>query len=123
MTQHVGIDLVHTDEVQEALAEHGARYLDRVFTEQEQRESGLDVQRLAARFAAKEATMKALDRGDEALPWRSIAVARSRSGSPRIELTGVAAELAQRRGVSALSVSLTHEGPLAAAVVLAEGAR
>jgi holo-[acyl-carrier protein] synthase len=123
MTHHVGIDLVHTDEVQEALDEHGSRYLDRVFTEQEQRDSGLDAQRLAARFAAKEATMKALDRGDEPLPWRSIAVARSASGSPRIELTGAAAELAQRRGVSALSVSLTHEGSLAAAVVLAEGER
>ena len=41
MTQHVGIDLVHTDEVQEALDEHGSRYLDRVFTEQEQRDPGL----------------------------------------------------------------------------------
>ncbi len=117
----VGIDLVRVDEVQHALDTHGRRYLDRVFTDEERRECGLNAQRLAARFAAKEATMKALDRGNEAISWRSIGVRRAASGRPMLELTGAAAALARRHGVGELSVSLTHEGSLAAAVVVAQG--
>ena len=116
----VGIDLVRSEEVREAVTVHGQRYLERVYTDEERRDCGSDAQRLAARFAAKEATMKALGRDDEPLPWRSIGVRRDASGCPSLELSGAAAEFARRRNVRNLSVSLTHEGPLAAAVVLAE---
>jgi holo-[acyl-carrier protein] synthase len=118
----VGIDLVRTEQVREALAAHGRRYLDRIYTVEELRDCGSDAQRLAARFAAKEAAMKALGRSDEPLPWRSIGVCRGAGGCPSLQLSGAAAELAQSRGVRRLSVSLTHEGTLAAAVVLAEEA-
>jgi holo-[acyl-carrier protein] synthase len=64
--------------------------------------------------------MKALRRDDEPLPWTSIGVSTDRSGRPTLELTGPAAVLARRRGVRSLSVSLTHEGQFAAAVVVAE---
>ncbi len=64
--------------------------------------------------------MKALGRDDEPLPGRSISVRRDAGGYPSLQLSGEAAERARRLGVSGLSVSLTHEGPLAAAVVLAE---
>jgi holo-[acyl-carrier protein] synthase len=120
MATRVGIDLVDIDEVNAALKTHGQRYLVRVFTDEERRECGQDAHRLAARFAAKEATMKALDRGDQAIPWRSIGVRRTASGRPLLELSGAAAELARRRGITELSVSLTHERSSAAAVVVAE---
>jgi holo-[acyl-carrier protein] synthase len=116
----VGIDLVSIDEVQHALEVHGWHYLDRVFTNEEQRECGLNAPRLAARFAAKEATMKALDCGNAAIPWRSIGVQRAASGRFMLELTGGAAELARRHGIGELSLSLTHEGSSAAAIVLAQ---
>jgi holo-[acyl-carrier protein] synthase len=120
MPFHVGIDLVCRDDVQEAVSRHGERYLDRVYTEQERRDADADPLRLAARFAAKEATMKALRGTDEALPWRDIAVHRDADGRPTLQLSGAAAALAQRSGIQSLSVSLTHERDLAAAVVVAE---
>ena len=61
-----------------------------------------------------------LGRTDEAISWQSIAVRSDAGGRPSIELTGAAPELAQRRGMRSLDVSLTHDEPFAAAVVLAE---
>ncbi|MGH9293023.1 MAG: holo-ACP synthase, partial [Acidimicrobiales bacterium] len=74
---------------------------------------------LAARFAAKEATFKLLGAGDELPPWRSIEVVREDSGRTSLRLYGRAEELALAAGVSELAVSLTHEGPIAAAVIVA----
>ena len=123
MLTQVGIDLVRTAEVREAIRCHGRRYLERVYTDEELRDCEGSAERLAARFAAKEATMKALGRDDEPLPWRSIGVHRDASGCPSLDLHGPAAELAHRRGLTTLAVSLTHEGALAGAVVLAERSR
>ena len=120
MPVHVGIDLVYADDVQEALARHGDRYLDRVYTERERREAGADPLRLAARFAAKEAAIKALRSDDVPLAWRDIAVHRDAAGRPTLHLTGAAQRLADQDGVHSLSVSITHEHDLAAAVVVAE---
>jgi holo-[acyl-carrier protein] synthase len=117
----VGIDLVSPDEISESLRMYGDRYLQRIYTEQELRDCGSNVQRLAARFAAKEATMKALGRTDEPLPWRSIGVRRDPSGRPSIQLSDEAALLAEQRGAVEVSVSLTHERELAGAVVLIRG--
>ena len=115
----VGLDLVSVSAVAEAIETHGDRYLDRTYTEAEQHECSGEPHRLAARFAAKEATMKALDRGDEAIPWTAIAVNRDASGRPTLELTGAAAELAAARGLARFEVSLTHEGEYGAAIVVA----
>jgi len=120
MSVRVGIDLVSVEQVKESIADHGRRYLRRVYTEQELVESRSEPRRLAARFAAKEATMKALGRGDEGFGWRAIAVAGGTGGQPQIELTGSVAELAQRRGIQSIAVSLTHEREYAAAVVVIE---
>jgi holo-[acyl-carrier protein] synthase len=120
MSVQVGIDLVSAEEVRDSLAHLGDRYRDRIYTEAELRECGADVLRLAARFAAKEATMKALRRKDEPLPWRSIGVTTDAVGRPCLELTGPAATLARERRVIRLSVSLTDEAPSAAAIVFAE---
>jgi holo-[acyl-carrier protein] synthase len=119
MNVAVGIDLVCAERIQESMREHGERYLHRVYTAAELADCDGDPLRLAARFAAKEATMKVLRRGDEALPWNSIGVRRDGAGRPSIELTGAAAELAEARGVGSLELSLTHDGGYAAAVVLA----
>jgi holo-[acyl-carrier protein] synthase len=119
----VGIDLVEVVEVEEALHRHGERYLRRIYAEHERRDSEGDPRRLAAMFAAKEATMKALRRSDEPLPWRAISVRTGAAGQPALELSGAAAQLAHDRGLRGLSVSLSRSGGNAAAVVLAECAR
>jgi holo-[acyl-carrier protein] synthase len=120
MPIRVGIDLVATDEVRESLQTHGDRYLNRIYTDLEQRDCRSDPARLAVRFAAKEATMKALGRRDEPISWRSIAVALDAAGRPSLQLTAGAAELARRRGVRRLEVSLTETRSQGAALVLAE---
>jgi holo-[acyl-carrier protein] synthase len=130
MSISIGIDLTAADAVARSLRTHGEHYLGRVYTERERREcvrppgspdAGCpDAVRLAARFAAKEAAMKALRREDEPIPWTSIGVCTDGAGRPTLELTGAAAALARRRGVTGLSVSLTHEGDFAAAVVAAD---
>jgi holo-[acyl-carrier protein] synthase len=114
----VGIDLVGYEEIAEALR-RGDRYLRRIYTDEELDVCGDSPRLLAGCFAAKEATMKALSRTDQPIPWRSIEL-RMRPGSqPSLELTGAAASLAQEREVTGLSVSVTHSGHSAAAVVLA----
>jgi holo-[acyl-carrier protein] synthase len=77
---------------------------------------------LAARFAAKEATIKVLRPNglpDEAVDWRSIEVRREETGWCSLRLTGEARVLAERAGVTDISVSLSHEGEMATAVVVA----
>jgi holo-[acyl-carrier protein] synthase len=120
MPFEVGIDLVSHEELEEMVQLHGARYLERIYTEQELADCGGDLRGLAVRFAAKEATVKALRLGDEPLHWRGIGVHTDRTGRPSLRLTGAVQELARKAGVTELSVSLTHERHFAAAVVLAE---
>ncbi len=74
---------------------------------------------LAARFAAKEAVMKALGVGLGAFAFRDVEVVRAPSGAPSLRLTGRAADLAARRGVTSWHVSLTHSGLVAEAVAVA----
>ena len=121
----VGIDLVSIDSVHESIREHGARYLERVHTERElhdcHTEQGPVAERLAARFAAKEATIKVLRPSpDDAVPWRSIEVVRHSSGWVGLELAGPAAALAEAAGLHDFALSITHEQGHAAAVVVAE---
>jgi holo-[acyl-carrier protein] synthase len=121
----LGIDLVLVSRVEASLARFGERFLRRVFTEGEiayaTADPGATAERLAARFAAKEATMKALDLAgrDVGVGWREIEVAREHSGRCRLILHGAARAAADEAGVGELSVSLTHEGDYSAAVVLA----
>ena len=118
-TIRVGADLASVAEVEASIDCFGERYLNRLFTEHELTSCGRRPESLAARFAAKEATIKVL-RPDGANPdWRSIEVRRDPSGACDLHLTGTAAEMAEAAGISELAVSLTHEGGLAAAVVVA----
>jgi holo-[acyl-carrier protein] synthase len=121
----VGIDLTSVKAVQASVQAHGDRYLSRVYTDHELEEceltTGLDLERLASRFAVKEAAMKIL-RPDEsdAIPWNTIATRRSASGGIDVELTGPAASAAGALGLGELTASLTHEEGFAAAVVIGE---
>ena len=120
MAISVGIDLVEIDEVRESLRLQGERYLNRIYTEAEQRDCGRDPRRLAQRFAAKEATMKALRIAGEPVAWRSIEVAQEESGRASMKLIGETSKLAKRRGILRLDLSLTVSQSSAMAVVVAE---
>ncbi len=119
----LGTDLVEIERFRLALARR-ATLSDRLFTDGEQVYAYGQhdpVQSLAARFGAKEATMKALGVGLGAFRFREVEVVRDDSGAPTLALHGAAAELAGERGVHAWQLSLTHTGATAMAVVLALG--
>src|ERR1700679_498994 len=119
----VGADVVSVHQVEESVARFGARYLDRIYTQHELESSvgGTLVRAasLAARFAAKEATLKVLRPVGHQPDWRSMEVRRHAEGWCTMALTGHAAALADQAGIADLAVSLTHEGDVAAAVVVA----
>jgi holo-[acyl-carrier protein] synthase len=119
MPLSIGLDLISVDDVRDAVREHGARYLRRVYTDDELRECGADAGRLALRFAAKEATVKALGIVGEPAMWRSIAVEEVGSRAS-LTLTGAAAELADRQRVERLALSVQRGGSVAAALVIAQ---
>lgn len=127
MATRVGIDLVSVQAVRESIREHGERYLKRVYTDGELRDcrdaGGVSAERLAARFAAKEAALKVLRPDEQSVPWSSIEVVRRRSGWVELELSGSAAALAAEGGLSGFALSISHEGDYATAVVVAECAR
>ena len=120
----VGIDLIEVPRIARMIDEHGARFLDRVFTPAEQTYANASpvqrAQRLAARFAAKEAALKALRMGlREGISWTDIECIHRSDGSPMLALHGRAAEIAQSQGINAWLVSLTHIQDMAAATVTA----
>ncbi|MGZ8561990.1 MAG: holo-ACP synthase [Candidatus Limnocylindria bacterium] len=125
MPIRVGFDLVSVAAVDDELhAPTRDRYLARVYTEREVADcatgQGISAERLAARFAAKEATIKVLPPSSDGFSLRDIEVRRAASGAVDLELTGAVAELARSAGIIGLSVSLTHEAGMAGAVVVAE---
>jgi holo-[acyl-carrier protein] synthase len=119
----VGADVVAIHEVAESVECFGPRYLERVYTEHELSACvGSPATRtasLAARFAAKEATLKVLRPTGHQPDWRSVEVRRDPCGWCTMALSGHAAALAEQAGIAELAVSLTHEGDVAAAVVVA----
>ena len=120
----VGIDLVEVEEVAATLhSKLGARYLSRIYTSREvedcRRDREVDPVRLAGRFAAKEAAMKALRVGDRAVSWREVEVQRAADGAPTLVLRGAAAALAAEAGLSQFALSVTHERTYASAIVVA----
>ena len=123
----VGIDLIKVGDVRDSVGEFGERYLRRLFTNRELidcRSSADPIPRLAARFAAKEATIKALKVDGSQPAWTSMEVGRDPSGwCDEMRLSGAAARLAVERGVDRLHVSLSHEDDAAIAVVLATRAQ
>ena len=118
----IGIDAVDIERFRAVLARRPS-LLERLFTDDERAiAAGRDMSpRLAARFAAKEAVLKALGVGLGAAAFRDVEVVRADGGVPRLALSGRAAALAETRGVRRWHVSLTHTDVVAVASVVAEG--
>jgi len=117
----IGIDAVDIDRFRAALARH-PRLARRLFTDAERaygERSSDPAPRLAARWAAKEAVMKALGVGLGAFAFCDVEVVSASSGAPTLVLRGAAAALADGQGVSSWRLSLTHTATLAAAVAVA----
>lgn len=122
-----GVDLVEVARIARMLDEHGERFLARCFTQAEAdyaASSARRVEHLAARFAAKEAVLKALGTGLVAgVSWTDIEVVRDDAGKPVLALTGQAARLAERLGARRWHLSLSHTSThaIASAIATDEG--
>jgi holo-[acyl-carrier protein] synthase len=120
-----GIDIAEVPRVGRSIERFGERFLRRVFTEEEIRycdSKANRVERYAARFAAKEAAMKALGTGwNRGVRWRDIEVLRQPGSRPTIRFHGVAAEFAARLGTKNIALSISHTPEHAIANVILEG--
>lgn len=120
-----GVDLAEVPRIRAAIERHGDRFIERIYTVPEiayvERKANR-FERYAARFAAKEAGMKAIGTGwKRGVSWRDFEVVNLPSGRPTLRLHGVASEIAQQLGVRQISLSLTHTAELGMAHVILEG--
>jgi holo-[acyl-carrier protein] synthase len=124
MVVGVGTDLVEVERIGESVRRFGERFLNRVYTPRERAyalSKANSTERLAARFGAKEAGMKAIGTGwRHGVTWQDFEVINEISGRPTLRLTGAAQEVAYRLGVARVSLSLTHTREMAFAIVLLE---
>lgn len=123
-----GIDLADVGDVRDAIAEHGRRYLDRVFTPAEQdacrrADGSPDPRRLAVRFAAKEAAFKVLRPGDAGVPWTDVEVVVPAAGGLGIRWHAAAAAAARAEGLGPALLSVSHDRETASAVTVVRIAR
>lgn len=119
-----GVDLAEVGRIQASIERYGERFTRRVFTEREiayaERKAN-KYERYAARFAAKEAGMKALGTGwSGGITWKDLEVTNLSSGRPTLALHGVARDVADRLGVKTIHLSLTHSSAEAMAWVVLE---
>jgi holo-[acyl-carrier protein] synthase len=124
MVVGLGIDLCSIERMRRALTRGAGRFTSRVFTPAERGYCdgrANPAQHYAARFAAKEALLKAL-RVPSGLSWQELEVTTALAGAPQLLLHGAAAAAATRQGIARLHLSLTHTDDTAAAVVIAESA-
>ena len=119
-----GIDIAEVPRIRAAIERHGQRFLQRVFTEGEIQYCERKVNRFesyAARFAAKEAGMKALGTGwNHGVRWRDIEVVRPRGQRPTIQFHGQAGAIAAKLGVKNVALSITHTADQALSHVILE---
>ncbi len=121
----MGTDLAEVDRIRTAIERFGPRFTGRVYTPAEAayaEQKANRYERYAARFAAKEAGMKAIGTGwDDGIRWQDFEVSNLPGGKPILRLHGKARETADRMGVRAINLSLTHTASVAMAVVILEG--
>ena len=120
----IGIDLAEVDRIRAAIERHGARFIGRIYTPAEiayvSRKANR-FERYAARFAAKEAGMKAIGTGwKHGVRWQDFEVANLPSGRPTLRFQGVAAQIADSLGVRNVALSLTHTAQQGMAIVILE---
>lgn len=116
----IGVDMIETERVAQSVTRFGDRFLKRVYTERELAYCRGQITSLAARWAAKEATAKALGTGIGDVSWREIEVINQANQRPTIQLHGAAAALAEQLGLSGFAVSLSHTQEYAIAFVVGE---
>lgn len=119
----VGVDIIEIARVAAAV-QHSERFLQRIYTPGEIaycQQANPPYARLAGRFAAKEAVMKALESGWGPLAWQEIEVQRGPQGQPLVALFGAARELAQKQGVRRVLLSISHSRDYAVAYATAIG--
>lgn len=122
MIRGMGIDIIEIARIEKVIERKGERFLARVFTAREIaycRRSVRPGPRLAARFAAKEAVLKALGLGLRQVKWTDIEISRDIAGKPLVQLSGRAAAIAAERGISEMHLSLSHSRDYATAQVIA----
>jgi len=116
-----GVDIVEVARIERSIEAHGDRFLTRVFTARERDEARGASERLAARFAAKEAALKAIGTGwSRGVSWTDVETLSEPSGRPTIRVSGKAAAIAAELGGSIWSVSLSHGAGVAIASVILE---
>ena len=120
----IGIDLAEVPRIRDAIGRHGRRFIERVYTAREIQyvESKANrFERYAARFAAKEAGMKAIGTGwRRGVRWQDFEVANLPSGKPTLLLHGIAADVAKRLSVANVALSITHTAEQGMAIVILE---
>jgi holo-[acyl-carrier protein] synthase len=120
----IGTDLAEVERISKSVERFGERFLTRIYTAHERAYAMRKAnwaERLAARFAAKEAGMKAIGTGlSRGVSWQNFEVANEPSGRPTLRLSGVALNVANTMGVKRVSLSLTHTKETAMAVVILE---
>jgi len=119
-----GVDIVACDRIEELVEVHGDRFIGRVFTPEEAaycRAQRRPREHFAARFAAKEAVLKALGTGwVQGISWRDVRVSRTEAGKPEVALVGGAAQVADKIGADRVHVSVSHCEAYAVAMAVAE---
>jgi holo-[acyl-carrier protein] synthase len=120
MSRHeIGIDLIDIDRIASVIGRHPDRFRLRVLTDAEQRYVGRKVERIAGRWAAKEAISKVLGLGVRGVGWREIEILPNRAGAPQVYLHARAARRAAAMDLDEVSVSISHERHMAVAVAVA----
>ena len=120
MSRHeIGIDLIDIDRIHAVLGKFPERFRVRVLTEYEQRYCGNKVERIAGRWAAKEAISKVLGLGVRGVGWREIEILPNRAGAPQVYLHRRAARRAEALDLEEVTVSISHERRMAVAVAVA----
>ena len=118
-----GIDLVDFPRIEEMVKRHGGRFVNRVFTEAEQAYADANkngIEKLAGRFAAKEAILKLVGTGWRGkIAWTDIEVINNEVGQPEVTLTGEVKKIADKLGIKHISISITHTANFAIASAVA----
>ncbi len=114
----VGVDIIEIYRIKQAVSNWQHSFLSRIYTEVELKHCHNLASSLAARFAAKEAVMKALGTGARGLSWRDIEVISNNNGTPLVQLYGKALDKAREIGITEFSISLSHNKQYAIAFVI-----
>ncbi|MBA7676346.1 Holo-[acyl-carrier-protein] synthase [subsurface metagenome] len=117
---YIGIDIIEIARIERAITRWGQSFIRRIYTDLELRLCHEKPESLAARFAGKEAVMKAFGTGTKGISWREIEILAEPGGRPLVHLYGKAQNQANNLGLSRLAISLSHSREYAIAFVVGE---